>query len=245
MDRIELENAFNLEKIIKIFRNLMKKEDLRLGENSVLVYIGCSDDQSTTVLEEIKRHLREKNSEEEVIKKDEIYERRVFGGIFLPEHSYESLSPALHHIPEEKNKKLLVLQLTHIGYDKEKGFGYFVRYGHKKHTTSCGAICSLFNSKEEPKDIDLKYLKHYIEKIKEEKDTIETITFKLLKNSYENLKKELKKLAENEESVIYLFSGIEIDLDKIEFKHNDLILPYKLIKISKEGFEELDLNNYL
>jgi len=55
----------------------------------------------------------------------------------------------------------------------------------------------------------------------------------------------LIEIVGNEESVIYLFSGIEIDLDKIEFKHNDLILPYKLIKISKEGFEELDLNNYL
>ncbi len=241
--RMLLENSISLEDFSGFVKRILKDKYIEIGENAIMVYVGCSDDQCTTVLEEIKREIREGNSKDDIIKNDEIYERRVFGGIFLPNfHTKESLIPAAHHIPDEKMKKLFVLHLSHIGYDNERGYGYFIRYHHKKHSTACGAIKNLFESNDIPRDIDLLYLKRFIEYVKDEGDNLENITLKLLKSSEEHMIKELFDLAKEENLDVVYIAGIEVDLSKKSGEYyNDGIYVDRVMNISKDGIRDLEV----
>ncbi len=238
-----VEKSMSLEEFNNFVKEILKERGVDIGENAIMVYVGCSDDQCTTVLEKIKRDMREGESIEVIVRNDEIYERRVFGGIFLPNfHTKESLIPAAHHIPDGKMRNLFVLHLSHIGYDEERGYGYFVRYHHKKHSTACGAIKSLIESTALPKDIDLLYLKRFIEYVKDEGDDLESMTLKLLRLSEEHIIKELFDLAKEENLSILYIGGIEVDLSKQSGQyHNDRIYVDRVVSISRESITDLEV----
>ncbi|GBD02899.1 hypothetical protein HRbin19_00169 [bacterium HR19] len=207
------------------------KVGLDIGYNSIIVAVICPDSQSTTVVLKISEEVGKKEKVKLIPKKvryDLIYERRVFGGIFLPDFSYEGLEPAVSQIPDTKGdrKGLVVINLSHIGYDKEKGFGYFIRYGKTSPTPACGAIVSL-SVGYEPADNDLKLLKKFLEGEKE-KDIFQ-LTLKLFQKSSEHLVSELKKLVEKHKISVVYFGGIEIDISKPRrtVTHNDRILLLK------------------
>ncbi len=195
-----------LQEVINVLKEDMRERGMELGRNSLLAYIGCSDDQSTHVLYEMKNMLGYN---------DFIYERRVFGGIFIPEHhTWESLSPAAHHIPESDESYLVVLHFSHIGYSDGK-YGKFVRYGQNHESASCGAISSLFSGNLNPKDSDLRSLKEYMDSLRGlDANDIFSITYKMSDSSMRYVEDQLRILKEKDKlSGILYFGGMEVDMN--------------------------------
>jgi len=233
-----LNNAMDVDKFKGFLKNVLGKYEMELENNTGVISIICPDDQSSTVLYAIMygetKHFL-------------IYDRRLFGGFFIPHcHTYESLDPSSHHIPNY-GKNILVLNFTHIGYDDETGrWGEFKRYGHDKATSSCGAIVSLYNllkrdeKLREVKDKDLKelgmFLKGVVDEYKiEDKDDGSHI-LNLTMNAFEKQKvwliEQLKILSKKEDLNMLYVGGLEIDINKGKEKEfNDKIFIDHMIYI--------------
>jgi hypothetical protein len=230
MASIDLSKSLSLKEFGWKIVQLSQKAGLDIGYNSIICAIMCPDSQSTTVLLKIREEVGKKEKVKILPKKiryDLIYERRIFGGIFLPDFSYHSLEPAVFQIPDSgyDKKGLVVIQLGHIGYDEKLGFGRFVRYGREEHSPCCAAIISLFHNEFIPQDADLRMLKNYIESLKRSEDDILSITYRLVEESSHHTISELRKVAEKHNIKIVFISGIEIDVSKTKRTklHNDKI----------------------
>jgi hypothetical protein len=234
MVSLDLSKSLSLKDFSWKIVRLSQSAGLDIGYNSIICAIMCPDSQATTVLLRIREEVGKKEKVKILPKKiryDLIYERRVFGGIFLPDFSYHSLEPAVFQIPDSglEKKGLSVIQLAHIGYDQNLGFGKFIRYGRKEYTSSCGAVSSIFHDEFIPQDADLKILKNYIDSMKSPGDDILSITYKLIEESSKHTISELKKLAEKHKISVVFLSGIEIDVSKPKrtILHNDKIFLIK------------------
>jgi hypothetical protein len=234
MVSLDLSKSLSLKDFSWKIVQLSQSAGLDIGYNSIICAIMCPDSQATTVLLRIREEVGKKEKVKILPKKiryDLIYERRVFGGIFLPDFSYHSLEPAVFQIPDSglEKKGLSVIQLAHIGYDQNLGFGKFIRYGRKEYTLSCGAVSSIFYDEFIPQDADLKILKNYIDSMKSPGDDILSITYKLIEESSKHTISELKKLAEKHKISVVFLSGIEIDVSKPKrtILHNDKIFLIK------------------
>ena len=234
MVSLDLSKSLSLKDFSWKIVQLSQRAGLDIGYNSIICAIMCPDSQATTVLLRIREEVGKKEKVKILPKKiryDLIYERRVFGGIFLPDFSYHSLEPAVFQIPDSglEKKGLSVIQLAHIGYDQNLGFGKFIRYGRKEYTSSCGAVSSIFHDEFIPQDADLKILKNYIDSMKSAGDDILSITYKLIEESSKHTISELKKLAEKHKISVVFLSGIEIDMSKPKrtILHNDKIFLIK------------------
>jgi len=234
MVSLDLSKSLSLKDFSWKIVQLSQRAGLDIGYNSIICAIMCPDSQATTVLLRIREEVGKKEKVKILPKKiryDLIYERRVFGGIFLPDFSYHSLEPAVFQIPDSglEKKGLSVIQLAHIGYDQNLGFGKFIRYGRKEYTSSCGAVSSIFHDEFIPQDADLKILKNYIDSMKSAVDDILSITYKLIEESSKHTISELKKLAEKHKISVVFLSGIEIDMSKPKrtILHNDKIFLIK------------------
>ena len=225
----ELDHCCQRLKLIKENYNLVP------GENSIIIIINCLDDHCTIVSSYLKRELQSlfstsRTDASKTIAVDAVYEKRLFGGLFLPEvKTYESLIPAVHHIPAKKDRKVLVLNLTHIGYNaKNRKWGNFIRYGHKEPSHSCGAIQMLFKCIIEgrplPADHDLNRLgsylayivkKYSIKPVKSGRDILQ-LTYYAYKENLPWMKEQLRLLAIEEKTDIIYLGGLEIDVNKGE-----------------------------
>ena len=203
----------------------------------------------------MKRKLRELHPTSSdnlcnIIHMDEIYEMRLFGGLFLPDiKTYESLVPAAHHIPPGEEGKLLVLNFTHIGYDFEKDtFGEFGRYGHDQTSASCGAIRGLYqriiDEKALPKDQDLRRLGDYLAAIVHEYEIkpadkgmdILELTFRAYQKQVPWIKGQLLELAETDNIDVAYVGGIEIDNSNFrEYCYNDKFVVMSKFYVSRNG----------
>lgn len=250
-----LESSIQIEDLSKQIKELMDKYNAVPGENTIVVFITCLDDQCTTIIEYIKRELRNyyiapKDDVNRVIHVEKFYGMRLFGGFFLPGiKTYESLIPAAHHIPDKANGKLLILNFSHIGYDAESGkFGTFVRYGHDKPSSSCGAICGLYDkiksSSAFPNDMDLRWLGEFLLEVKYKHDVqplengvdILDLTVKAYKEQIPWVKEQLSELAKVDDIEVLFIGGIEIDISKgpNNFIHDKIALIEKF-HVAKDG----------
>jgi len=250
-----IDSAVTLEAIGSDVKGTMEQYSVYPGENAIVCLISCLDDQCTTVSECIKRKVRQFHplSSENVcaiIQMDQIYEMRLFGGLFLPTvKTYESLVPAAHHIPQIEQGKLLVIQFTHIGYDSQLDtYGEFGRYGHERTSPACGAIKGLYttivNNKPLPKDHDLNRLGTYLADVVQQydikpaekgRDVLE-LTVRAFQKQIPWVKGQLLELAENEGIDIVYVGGIELDISSFkDFTYNDKIAILSKSYISKEG----------
>jgi|GEM_PF-1030043 hypothetical protein len=241
MVSIDLSKSLSLKDFSWKIVQMSQKVGLDIGYNSIICAIVCPDSQATTVLLKIREEVGKKEKVKILPKKiryDLIYERRVFGGIFLPDFSYHGLEPAVFQIPDSgsERKGLTVIQLAHIGYDQNLGFGKFIRYGRKEQSLSCAAVLSLFHNEFTPQDADLKALKNYIDSMKSTEDDALSITYKLIEESSQHTLLELRRLAEKHNITIVFLAGIEIDLSKPKrtILHNDKIFLIKEEIINSE-----------
>ncbi|MEO5357482.1 MAG: hypothetical protein H7844_09315 [Nitrospirae bacterium YQR-1] len=242
-----LNKAIAIPQCCKVINGIMERYDVHLGVNSVVVVINCPDEQCTTVIDNIKHGMRkfypEKFDDDTLIKVEKFYNMRLFGGLFLPKiKTYESLLPAAHHVPVKKDGKLMILNLSHIGYDNNtKEFGLFVRYGHDSATASCGAISSCYDiivkGSKMPSDTDLRALSKYIKQtvslhnIQQQPsgyDLLE-VTLKAYSGQAPWVKQQLTKLAKKDNLSIIYIGGIEIDTNK----EHDIDTHDKIVLIDK------------
>ena len=257
--KVDIENVINsaepLETIGHDVKRIMEQYGVLPGENAIVCLISCLDDQCTTVSECIKRKVRQFHplSTENVcaiIQMDQIYEMRLFGGLFLPNvKTYESLVPAAHHIAIEDQGKLLVLQFTHIGYDEQTDtYGEFGRYGHDKPSSSCGAIKGLYGTivtnKPFPKDHDLNRLGTYLADVVQEHDIKPTergrdvleLTVRAFQKQIPWVKGQLLELAEHEGVDIIYVGGVELDISSYgNLAYNDKIAVLSKFFVNKDG----------
>ncbi|HLC16141.1 MAG TPA: hypothetical protein VJL89_07940 [Thermodesulfovibrionia bacterium] len=250
-----IDSALTLEAVGREVKGTMEQYSISPGENAIVCLISCLDDHCTTVSECIKRKFQQfhhvpSENDTAVIQMDQIYTMRLFGGLFLPNiKTYESLIPAAHHIPNIEHGKLLVIQLTHIGYDSELDiFGEFGRYGHDKTTAACGAIKSLYsaivNSKTFPKDHDLNRLGAYLAEVVQQfditpsekgRDVLE-LTVRAFEKQIPWIKGQLLELAEHEHVDIVYIGGVELDMSSYkDFTYNDKIAVLSKCYISRDG----------
>lgn len=238
-----LDEAKSLEEFEDLLDKLFSKYGIKPEENSVFVSITCPDDQTSSVISHIvTKNRHEQNRSKHFL----VYNRNVFGGIFVPGFkTFESLVPAAHHIPGN-DKNLIILNFTHIGYDeKTNEWGRFIRYGHERASSSCGAIVNLYsllkNGKEMVKDEDLKELGMFLRDIILENEIdnmphnehLLKLTLKAFEKQSIWLIEQLKILSKKEELNILYVGGVEIDMDKNE-DFNDKIFVKKFAYI-KEG----------
>jgi hypothetical protein len=249
------EKAQSIDEVCSEVKNIMHKYEILPGQNAIISVISCLDDQCSTVTSCIKRKLRDllsttSNSFCNIIHLDEVYEMRLFGGIFLPGiKTYESLVPAVHHIASKDNGKLFVFNFTHIGYDiATDTFGEFGRYGHDKTSASCGAIKGLYQAiiqnKALPKDHDLRRLGEYLSEIvqeyaispSEKGADILSLTVLAYKKQISWIKGQLIELAEIDDIDIIYIGGVEIDVSNFkDYCYNDKFAVLAKFYVGKNG----------
>lgn len=158
----------------------------------------------------------------------------------MPGSTWRSLSPAVHHLPQSiKDPSLILWNFPHIGFNgEENSFGNFIRDGHEKHTTSCGALCAVYkaimNGQEMPEDQDRDilglhaYIRDIIENngISDEENGLGILktTIFAQREQIGRLISELKVLSAKESVKVLLFSGIEIDTNNEGEKAEDDLL---------------------
>ncbi len=228
-----IKESKSLEEFEGLLNELFNKYSIKPEENAVFVSITCPDDQSSSVLSYI---ITKNKYEKDRSKHFLVYNRSVFGGVFVPGYkTFESLIPAAHHIPKS-GKNLVVLNFTHIGYEEETGeWGKFIRYGHDHASPSCGAIVTLYSlikeGKEMVNDEDLRELGIFLRNIIMEENIKEMPrnehVLHLTLNAFERqsswLLEQLQHLSKKEKINILYIGGVEIDMDKKK-EFNDKIL---------------------
>ncbi len=237
-----IKESKNLEEFWELLDEIFSKYGIKPEENAVFVSITCPDDQSSSVLSYIvTRNKYEKDRSKHFL----VYNRSVFGGIFVPGYkTFESLIPAAHHIPKS-GKNLVVLNFTHIGYEEETGeWGKFIRYGHDHASSSCGAIVTLYSlikeGKEMVNDEDLRELGMFLRNIMIEENIEEIprnehilhLTLKAFERQSSWLLEQLQRLSEREKINILYIGGVEIDMDKKE-EFNDKIFVKNITYIER------------
>lgn len=250
-----LEMSQTIDEVCADVKKIMEEYDIKPGQNAIMSIISCLDDQCTTVTSCVKRKLRDLRSTSDddlhhTIHMDEIYEMRLFGGLFLPGiKTYESLVPAAHHIASKQDGKLFLLNFTHIGYDPEtETFGEFGRYGHDKTSASCGAIKGLYsaivNNKALPKDQDLHRVGVYLEEIIKEHNIqpaekghdMLQLTVLAYKKQISWIKGQLIELAETNQIDVAYFGGVEIDNSNFQnYCYNDKFAVLSKFYVTKDG----------
>ncbi|MEO5360963.1 MAG: hypothetical protein H7843_11045 [Nitrospirota bacterium] len=249
-----IKNAIDIPQLCKLINGIMERYKIYLGVNVVVVVINCLDEQCTTVIDNIKygmrRYYPDISNNDTLIKIEMFYNMRLFGGLFLPHiKTYESLMPAAHHVPVKEDDKLMILNLSHIGYDANtKEFGAFIRYGHNSSTAACGAITSCYDQilkgMKMPSDSDLRALSRYIKKtISIHNIEPKPLGYDLLDvtvNAYKDqipwMKKQLRKLAQKDEIDIIYIGGIEIDTNKeSDSDANDKIVIMDTFIVNQNG----------
>lgn len=69
------------------------------------------------------------------------------GGLMgFPAGGVTGLVAASHHVPEGKNRHLLIIYGPHIGVTLEGEFGKVKRRGHYEETSNCGALVGFLNT---------------------------------------------------------------------------------------------------
>ncbi|MDX9970493.1 MAG: hypothetical protein RBS56_01130 [Candidatus Gracilibacteria bacterium] len=210
----------------------MQETSAILGVNGIGATILCSDDQCSAVKDAISEGVAKEigpsyGDQVNDYLANNRYQRRPFGGIFMPGSTWRSLSPAVHHLPQKiKDPALILWNFPHIGFNgDENSFGNFIRDGHEKHTTSCGALCAVYkaimNGQEMPEDQDKdvlelhSYIRNIIETngISDEENGLGILktTIFAQREQIGRLVNELKILSAKESVKVLLFSGIEID----------------------------------
>ncbi|NPA38511.1 MAG: hypothetical protein GXN99_01805 [Candidatus Nanohaloarchaeota archaeon] len=245
-----LVKAKTLEEFEDVLDKIFVKYGIKPEKNAVFISISCPDDQSSSVLSHVVMRNKHK---EDTSQHYLVYNRCVFGGIFVPGFkTFESLIPATHHIPNDA-KNVVVLNFTHIGYDEEsKKWGEFKRYGHNHTSASCGAIVTLYNLIKQNKDIglqdeDLKELGMFLRNLllkepieeKEDGSHILELTLKAFDEQSKWLIEELKKLSKKESINVFYLGGLEVDTNKDGKEFNDLIFLKKAAMIRDGEVEEI------
>ncbi len=138
----------------------------------------------------------------------------------------EGLEVLAHHLPEEKDKWIVLLHLPHIGYDMEnEKFGYIRRKGQKSDSPCCGAHAFLKESKKvSGKNLNPYTELHLIYQVIANKAKVKNDPYEWTKSLYK-------------ENAFYLAEAL-IEVVKENALMGFFYLPYLQVHVQDNGMKE-------